>query len=121
MYRITKRGEKAFREWLAQPPAPIHWRNELLLKVFFGTEMEPETALQHIEQLESEQREIRGLYAHFEQEIERREAPPERKLYWRLALTSGKHINSARLAWCRESRAAIEEFFSQRAKTKRAK
>ena len=37
VYRITKRGENEFREWLKQPATPIHWRNELLLKVFFGT------------------------------------------------------------------------------------
>ena len=110
VYRITKRGEKVLREWLAEPAATIHWRNELLLKVFFGTEMEPAEVLRHIDRLETEQREIRSLYRHFEGEIEHRPAPPARKLYWRLALSSGRHINGARLAWCREAKTAIREF-----------
>jgi DNA-binding PadR family transcriptional regulator len=119
VYRITKKGEKAFREWLAQPAEPIRWRNELLLKVFFGTEMEPEDVLRHIERLEASELEIRLLYQHFDQEIERRPASPERKLYWRLALSSGRHINRARLAWCREAKEEINHFVSKQGAAKK--
>jgi len=110
VYRITRKGEKAFRQWLAQPAEPIRWRNELLLKVFFGTFMEPEDVLRHIENMQASELETKSLYRHFEHEIETREASPERKLYWRLALSSGRHINQARLAWCREAIAEIKQF-----------
>jgi DNA-binding PadR family transcriptional regulator len=118
VYRITKKGETVFREWLTRPAEPIRWRNELLLKVFFGTAMEPTDVLQHIQQLQASELETRSLYQHFANEIEARKATTERKLYWRLALSSGRHINQARLNWCRES---IEEIKKFTAKTKRRK
>lgn len=110
VYRITQAGEEAFRDWLAQPAAASSVRNELLLKVFFGPEMSPAQVLDHIDRFESKQRELGALYQLFEKEIDQRTVSPERKLYWRLAVSSGRHINRARLSWCREARAAVKEF-----------
>ncbi|MEM7473531.1 MAG: PadR family transcriptional regulator [Planctomycetota bacterium] len=110
VYTVTPSGQQLFRDWLEQPAAPIKWRNELLLKVFFGTEMSTDAVLNHIVQLESEQKGVRQLYQYCEDEIDRRPGSPERKLYWKLALASGRHINKARLAWCREAKAAIHDY-----------
>jgi DNA-binding PadR family transcriptional regulator len=110
VYRLTKPGEDAFRAWLSQPAAASGVRNELLLKVFFGPEMNPAQVLDHIDRFEASQRDLRALYPLFEKEIEQRPGSLERKLYWRLAVASGRHVNRARLAWCREARAAVEAF-----------
>ena len=72
--------------------------------------MKPNDVLGHVEQLEQEQLEARKFYQYCEEEIEQRPGSPERKLYWRLALASGRQINKARLAWCREAKTAIQEF-----------
>lgn len=113
VYRITKKGEEAFRHWLLQPAEPIRWRNELLLKVFFGTELETDEVLAHVQRLEASEREITATYKHFEREIEKRPATDKRRFYWRLALSSGRHLNKARLAWCREAKAALAEYAAQ--------
>jgi len=110
VYRITKKGENVFRAWLSLPAEPIRWRNELLLKVFFGSAMEPADVLRHIEQFQASELETQSLYQHYAQEIESRDATPERRLYWRLALSSGRHINQARLNWCREAIDEIKNF-----------
>ncbi|MBT8486289.1 MAG: PadR family transcriptional regulator [Phycisphaerales bacterium] len=109
VYTITARGRAAFEAWLTEPAAPSTVRNELLLKIFFGTEMSPEHVLEHIERHEASQRELRDLYTLFAREIDERPATAERRLYWKLALSSGRHINRARLAWCREAKAMIRE------------
>jgi len=113
VYRITKRGEEVFREWLALPAEPIRWRNELLLKVFFGSAMQPTDVLRHIEQFQTSELETQSLYQHFANEIESRDVSPERRLYWRLALSSGRHINQARLDWCREATDEIRRFTAE--------
>ena len=120
VYRITKKGEKAFRDWLALPAEPIRWRNELLLKVFFGSAMEPTDVLRHIEQLQAAELKTQSLYQHYENEIETRDASPERRLYWRLALSSGRHINEARLNWCSEAINEIKKF-ANKPKSKKKK
>lgn len=116
VYRITKKGESAFREWLKLPAEPIKWRNELLLKVFFGTAMEHEDVLGHIRAFQASEKEKQKLYEYFANEIETREATPKRRLYWRLALSSGKHINKARLSWCREAIEEIQKFANSKNK-----
>ena len=50
VYRITEKGEHAFREWLEEPieEGPGS-RNPFLLKVFFGGRMRNEALVAHIE------------------------------------------------------------------------
>lgn len=107
VYRITSRGRAAFHSWLTEPPAPPRVRNELLLKIFFGSEMCPHDVLEHIERFEAEQAELRTLYRFLGEEVERLAGSPEQLLYWRLALSSGRRVNRARLAWCREARSTV--------------
>jgi DNA-binding PadR family transcriptional regulator len=48
VYRITRAGRTAIREWLSEPSGPTPDRNPLLLKVFFGDQADPETVLEHV-------------------------------------------------------------------------
>ncbi len=113
LYRITKRGRDEFRAWLAEPAAPVGVRNELLLKLYFGSQMDPSQALEHIERCEAHQMQLRSLFKAFESEIEREAASREQLVYWRVALLSGQHVNRARLAWCRDARAALESLMNE--------
>lgn len=108
-----QKGEQVFRDWLAKPADPVRSRNELLLKIFFGTAMEPADVLRHIQRMRGEELKTQTLYQHFEKEIESRDATQERKLYWKLALSSGRHINQARLVWCDEAIKAIDKFVKE--------
>jgi PadR family transcriptional regulator, regulatory protein AphA len=48
VYRITRAGRAAIREWLSEPSGPTPDRNPLLLKVFFGDQADPGTVLEHV-------------------------------------------------------------------------
>jgi PadR family transcriptional regulator, regulatory protein AphA len=48
VYRITRAGRTALREWLSEPSGPTPDRNPLLLKVFFGDQADPQTVLEHV-------------------------------------------------------------------------
>ena len=50
VYRITKRGEKAFRKWLEEPVEERPGaRSPFLLKIFFGQQMSREALIAHVE------------------------------------------------------------------------
>jgi PadR family transcriptional regulator, regulatory protein AphA len=49
VYRITKRGEEAFRAWLEEPVDYHSPRSPFLLKVFFGSKMDRDAFVAHIE------------------------------------------------------------------------
>ncbi|MFG0258507.1 MAG: PadR family transcriptional regulator [Phycisphaerales bacterium JB043] len=107
-YRITKSGSEALRTWLEHPADQPSVRNEMLLKVFFGPAQTPQQVLRHVDRLETHEQETRVLFKFLEGEIDRQAHSPEERVYWKLALSSGRYMNRARLAWCREARTAIE-------------
>ena len=48
VYSITEHGHVALRQWQAQPPGILQLRDELLLKVLFGTFAAPGDIAQHL-------------------------------------------------------------------------
>ncbi|HEV7235071.1 MAG TPA: PadR family transcriptional regulator [Ktedonobacteraceae bacterium] len=48
IYSITDQGQAALRKWQAQPPEVFQLRDELLLKVLFGTFASPGDLAQHL-------------------------------------------------------------------------
>ena len=48
LYRITKRGEEAFRAWLEEPVDYNSSRSPFLLKVFFGAKMSRDALIAHV-------------------------------------------------------------------------
>ena len=112
LYRVTKKGRRVLREWLAEPPEREQVRHELLLKLFFGEETGVERALEHLARYEAIQRHLKQAYAGFDHEIESEDVSDEAKAFWRITLLSGKYVNEARLRWCRDARRMLEELES---------
>ena len=98
-YAMTDAGRACLREWLALPFQDDPPRNEFLLKLFFGGEAAPGTAVKHVrELLERNRRILAGL-----QEIEKiANAHPSENpnlTYWMLTLGLGLTLTRATLAW----------------------
>ena len=106
-YALTAKGRAALEEWFREEPGPLPVRNELLLKVFFAEHHDLEALRRHVEGLEAKLRDERRRFDGFEEEIERVAASPEQAALWKLTLSSGRHVNRARLAWCREARRVL--------------
>ncbi|HTK08129.1 MAG TPA: PadR family transcriptional regulator [Ktedonobacteraceae bacterium] len=48
VYQITQQGREALREWQEQPPAILQMKDELLLKILFGSFTTPETLANNV-------------------------------------------------------------------------
>jgi PadR family transcriptional regulator, regulatory protein AphA len=75
-YRLTEGGRSALHGWLTgQGPASFEYRDEGLLKLFFGDLVEPEEILEHVRRMRGQFEEIlahfRGLAAELAVERER--------------------------------------------------
>jgi DNA-binding PadR family transcriptional regulator len=132
-YSITPRGQRAFEEWLREPPEDPGVRNEALLKFFLSPPRLRSESLQLLEDYRARQRERYEEYAESEEvlrraieddvlpvELERvlgdspstsRAAePPARRLeVFLLTLRHGVLATQARLAWCDEAVAVLRE------------
>lgn len=113
VYTLTAAGRGRFLEWLGREPAPERIRSEFMLKIFFGAESGPGTCATRIRAYEERQRELRAEYAAIEDMLrssleDRPEVP-----FWLMSLRRGQLLNEARLRWCRESLAMIEDLQSE--------
>ncbi len=49
LYKITAKGERMLREWLSKPPEEGPMRDELVLKLFFGSKTEVPVLIRHLQ------------------------------------------------------------------------
>jgi DNA-binding PadR family transcriptional regulator len=106
VYRITKKGERAFHEWLEEPvderPGA---RSPFLLKVFFGGKMSKEALGAHIERKREEAVRELAEYRGIEEKIR----DDERSYYGYVTLRWGLAQAEAWIRWADEILHELEE------------
>jgi PadR family transcriptional regulator, regulatory protein AphA len=106
VYRITRRGREALRDWIElTPPPPDSSRNALLLKVFFGDLADPAAVL---EQIRSRREAAVELKAELDQ-IDADSAGRDRDFYPSLTRSYGQHWADAVIRWAHEVEHRIDE------------
>jgi PadR family transcriptional regulator, regulatory protein AphA len=112
VYHITKAGQEEFKRWLTESPEIPEPRNAMLIKIFFGNQMEPAQFAAH----------LRGWREYHANLLKRygEEIPPvikqyakatgafEDALYWNLTLEYGRKVDRTVLEWCDETLKQIE-------------
>lgn len=102
VFQITKEGTQAVSEWFDEPVVQRPPRNELLLRVFFGSQAEPDQILEAVEQFREEQLDRVERYAEIREDIDAmKERSPDRP-YWSASLRFGELEARAHLQWADE-------------------
>jgi PadR family transcriptional regulator, regulatory protein AphA len=104
IYTITKSGMEILQDWLKQYPEPSPSRNELLLKVFFGWNVDSKITIEHIEkfrgQIETTVRKYRSLNLAAKAKNSKLS---NQEVFQFLTLRAGIVVSEACLQWCDES------------------
>jgi DNA-binding PadR family transcriptional regulator len=115
LYRITERGTKALRAWLASEPEPDTVRSGFMLRIFFADALPHEDVIALIEARRQ------TLQAHLDRLLEiEREAKAEidpADFFPLLTLRSGLLRVRAALEWCEEAVRAVEEHHARKERT----
>lgn len=110
IYSITPKGREELRRWLQESPEFQVERNETLLKLFFGTESDPEDTMRHIERYRDHHLELLELYNDIDRKLEEDdESRPEERMRLQLTLAHGKAESRALLRWCDAALDALAE------------
>jgi len=108
VYRITATGHHLLQEWLKRPPASRSIRDELLLKLSCGNEVDRQVHIGHLQQARDEA--LKQLQEFVQLEItclaDYASAPD--LPYWLITLRAGRSSREARVRWCDESIAALK-------------
>ena len=100
VYEITDKGLKTFRDWLCQKTDTAPYRNEFLLKLFFGNEMDQSVLLERIKEYQTEAQNNLSHFHTITQELVN--APIKRQPYILATIKYGVHIMKAEITWCEE-------------------
>ena len=106
IYRVTETGQAELRRWLEEFPEIPEHRESMLIKVFFGNQMDPQHFRFHLEQW----REYHcGLLRRYDEEIRpiveqsaKRTGAKEDARYWSLTLDFGRRHAKMVIDWCDE-------------------
>jgi len=119
VYALTRTGRRELQEWLTRKPQMQPFRNELLLKLFFGRLAPREACQEHLRHFRQRQEDFLRTYRQVEgwlhTEHERHPDLP----FWLMTLTYGVHQARALRNWCDETLAALEKSGKVRNKRKR--
>ena len=105
LYSITDQGRRTLSHWLSQPMEHMVMlkKNELLLRVFFGSNTSPETIIMHIEEHKRKLEESLKVFEELETWLQNTEKKDNNFKYWMITIQYGKSQFSSLISWCENS------------------
>lgn len=107
-YRITPAGRSELERWLQLPPQAERPRNELLLKVFFGSVSGAPGIRAFLESAVAAQTARRQGIAAAEELVVREDRGADTLVYSLITILSGQFVFAARLQWARAALALLD-------------
>lgn len=103
IYGITPEGKKEFVEWMGASITPGTHRNELLLKIFFGANVDKKVIIEHLQLRQKKMLEMRKNFAYIQMFVFP-EIPNDdpHKVFWKMTLANGIFRTEAELKWIEE-------------------
>jgi DNA-binding PadR family transcriptional regulator len=103
IYSITKKGREQLAEWLRIPPQPEIPRNEMLLKLFFGSHVPVQILIGNVERMAEHHHALLEKFKKTEKdEIDRNMQYPDAP-FWKMAARYGQIEMEAHLKWAEET------------------
>jgi len=105
LYRITDQGRRTISDWLSQPADYLVElkKNELLLRVFFGSNSSPDIIIMHIEAYQRKLEESLKVFENLEKWLLNMDKSDVNYKYWMIANQYGKSHFSGLIQWCQDS------------------
>jgi len=107
IYRLTDAGDVELQNWLTQKPEPPHPKDELLVKLFFGTFMDRRDLIDHIK--DRREQALRFLQNADDiirptaKDYARKADANDDVTFWLLTLDFGKRRARMTMEWCDEA------------------
>lgn len=99
-YELTKEGKRALKEWMQRPVEYEQFRNELLLKLFFGEFVPLSTTRKHIEEFQQMLIEKERIYQKIKNNLHSEQKNEPGLPHWLMTLDYGIRQVKSALEWC---------------------
>jgi DNA-binding PadR family transcriptional regulator len=113
IYHVTEAGRKELQEWLQVDPKIPEPREPMLIKVFFGNQMDPGHFLSHLQGwrdyhaglLQKYEEEVTPIIEHYAKQT----GAVEDARYWSFTLDFGRRHAKMVVDWCDEILASMDQ------------
>ena len=109
-YSLTKEGKKELRSWLGKPVEAHPYRNELLLKLFFGRQMTPKENIAHLERAGRQARYTLKIYESIAKGDKKKYSRNPNLPFWMFTLDYGIEVVTAELQWIEATKKEMAKF-----------
>lgn len=99
-YELTAKGKKELKEWMDKPVEHEQFRNELLLKLFFGEFAPLSTTKKHVEAFQQTLIGKNKLYQKIKEQLQIDQKNADGLPYWLMTLDFGLMQVKSALEWC---------------------
>lgn len=106
VYTITEAGRAELTEWLSDPSFEESFRSELLLKLFFSSEVGPDLAIEKVKKARDESKQLLQQYQGIEEQLKNSSDPGQ--VYFWLTLDMGRRVEQAVLEWSQSALQILE-------------
>lgn len=103
IYSITRKGREQLARWLAVPPQAEVPRNEMLLKLFFGSQVPARILIGNVERMVAEHRALLHAFKRVEREEINKNLQYPDAPFWKMAARYGQIEMEAHLRWAEET------------------
>lgn len=100
LYELTAAGKKTLKTWMDQPVEYEQFRNELLLKLFFGQLVPLSTTRKHVEEFQHMLLKKDKLYQAIKKKLQSEQKKDPGLPYWVMTLDFGIRQVKSALEWC---------------------
>src|SRR4029077_18260094 len=106
-YMRSRGRRRELQEWLTRKPQMQPFRNELLLKLFFGRLVPREACQEHLRHFRQRQEDFLRTYGQVERWLHAEHEGHPDLPFWMMTLTYGVHQAQALRDWCDQTLAAL--------------
>jgi PadR family transcriptional regulator, regulatory protein AphA len=103
MYSLTEAGRDRIERWLMIPAVAEVPRNELLLKLFFGSHAPVSASRESVEDFVAAQEAALKVYSGITKELKRERSGDLQLPFWLMTVSYGTHYSTALAKWGRET------------------
>jgi PadR family transcriptional regulator, regulatory protein AphA len=121
VYSLTEAGQDRLEKWLMIPALAEVPRNELLLKLFFGSHAPVSASRESVEAFVAAQEAALKVYAGIAKELKRERSGNPQLPFWLMTVSYGTHYSTALAKWGRETLKQLDVIERAGAKISRSK
>lgn len=114
IYGITEYGKEELHKWLTLPAKEEPFRSEMLVKLYFSSNIDSKTVIEHLSSQKEEAQKRLKLYDAFLQHIESEHSDEKLfkkdAVYWRMTIRYGIFRSRSLIDWCDECIALLKQY-----------